>query len=90
MATQITVLKLHDPINIEHDFFAEGRKFKDVLKEISIEPGFSRGFWGLEDEDPAVVRVFVNWNSSDGTGSEYVTLTFHWQNLQKCLLNTAQ
>jgi hypothetical protein len=71
MGTQITVLRLHDSVTLEHEFFAEGQHFKEILKEIGVQPGFSRGFWGLEDEDPTVVRVFVNWDPSDCIGNKY-------------------
>jgi hypothetical protein len=74
MGTQITVLKLREPVTLDHEFFAEGRRFKEILKEIGVQPGFSRGFWGLEDEDSTVVRVFVNWNPSDSNGNKYAIL----------------
>jgi hypothetical protein len=70
MGTQITVLKLHDPVALDHEFFAEGQRFKEMLKEIGVQPGFLRGFWGLEDEDPTLVRVFVNWCLSDCIGNK--------------------
>lgn len=77
MGTQITVLKLQHPVTLDHEFFAEGRQFKEVLKEIGVQPGFSRGFWGLEDEDPTMVRVFVNWNLSDCVGNKYASPISH-------------
>ena len=64
MGTQITVLRLHDSVTLEHEFFAEGQHFKEILKEIGVQPGFSRGFWGLEGHRELLLRqshVLVFW-----------------------------
>ncbi|TGO43655.1 hypothetical protein BCON_1192g00010 [Botryotinia convoluta] len=61
MSTEIAVIRLRSAIELDHPFFDNDGEFKAILRDISSAAEFTRGFWGIEDEDKTLLRVFVNW-----------------------------
>ncbi|KAG9191397.1 hypothetical protein G6011_09485 [Alternaria panax] len=64
MTTDVAVITLQSAMDLNHSFFADDGEFKTTLHDISAEADFTRGFWGIEDEDKTLLRVFVNWSAA--------------------------
>ncbi|TGO31644.1 hypothetical protein BHYA_0460g00020 [Botrytis hyacinthi] len=66
MTTEVAVIRLRSPIELNHPFFDDNGEFRAILRKFSAKAEFTRGFWGIEDEDKTLLRVFVNWSSAHG------------------------
>ena len=40
-----------------------GKTLSTMLDTVSAQPGFQRGYYGLEVESPNVLHIFVDWNA---------------------------
>lgn len=74
MTTEVAVIRLRSAMDSSHPFFEDDGAFRAILRDISAAAEFTRGFWGIEDEDKTLVRVFVNWSPACEVKDEYVIL----------------
>lgn len=65
MATEIAIFPLKDGKYPDDANSAPGQVFKDTMDVVSSQPGFQRAYWGREVENPANLRLFVDWDSVD-------------------------
>lgn len=74
MTTEVIVIRLRSVVDPNDLFFEEGGEFSAILRDISTTTEFTRGFWGIEDEDKTLLRLFVNWSSAHNVQDEYAVL----------------
>ncbi|KAF5874780.1 uncharacterized protein Bfra_004798 [Botrytis fragariae] len=63
-------------MELDDPFFDGDGEFKSILRDISSAADFTRGFWGIEDEDKTLLRVFLNWGPAREEKDKYVSLKF--------------
>lgn len=61
MATEIALLKLKPNTNIK-DGHAK-TTWDESLKTILDQPGAQRAYYGITEEDPTMLRLFIDWDS---------------------------
>jgi heme-degrading monooxygenase HmoA len=75
MATEIAILPLREGKRPDDANSVTGQALKDVLNTLTEQDGFQRAYWGIEVENPNVLRLFVDWDSVDAhinfTKNEY-------------------
>jgi len=74
MTTEVAVIRLRSAVDPDHLFFEKDGEFSTILRDVSATAGFTQGFWGIEDEDKTLLRVFVNWSLACKVKNEYVAL----------------
>lgn len=62
MTTEVAVIRLRSAMDPDHLFFKKDGDFSAILHNIGATAEFTRGFWGIEDEDKTLLRVFLNWS----------------------------
>lgn len=85
MSTEIAVIKLRSAMGLDHPFFASDGEFRFILRNISEAAEFTRGFWGIEDEDNTILRVFMNWDPARDVEDKYVTPRISLPALAYCM-----
>ena len=85
MTTEVAVIRLRSPIELDHPFFDDNGEFRAILRKFSAEAEFNRGFWGIEDEDKTLLRVFSNWSSANELEDRYVAPWIRLFKLAYCM-----
>lgn len=62
MATEIALLKLKPNTSLTDGGHAD-TVWKETLDAVVAQPGAQRAYWGITEEDPNMLRLFVDWDS---------------------------
>jgi len=64
MATEIALLKLKPNTNL-NDIGHASTVWQDSLATVLEQDGAQRAYWGIAEEDPNMLRLFIDWDSVD-------------------------
>jgi len=64
MATEIALLRLKPNTSLI-DSSDASTAWKESLATVLEQPGVQRAYWGTAEEDPALIRLFIDWDSVD-------------------------
>ena len=63
--TEIAYLPLKTGCNPSEANSPAASAWQNMLKTVLDQPGAQRAYWGLEVENPSMLRLFVDWDSID-------------------------
>jgi hypothetical protein len=88
MTTEVALLPLKAGSNPHDASSSVGTIVQEALTTVLGQPGCERVFWGTEEENPGMMRWFVQWKSVDDhktfMAHRYIILSTHSKPCYKC------